>query len=477
MVNVIPHMFRFCLLVALMFVYSGTSWAFLDVVKNLELVLVGDKFVEIEFDAVDQATGYTLVLGTQSVQGPEQSYNLPPIEMGVETRFRVENLQPDGEYFMRVFANSETETSTFLSSELYVNMKDLASAVTLPQVSNIDILNIRSIQVSFSEAMDFNFLTGKIGIRQLIDNSEIEIEDIEILNNTSVKLKFSKNQDRNAEYQLFIQPSLRSVNGESITDGEYVQNFTIEETAPDFFEAPDVVFEPLKATQFDGQSFEIELSKSVKYTDGIESNFDIFSASDPDTSITVNEVLINQLEDTKLLVVTDNFDVKDTFIIEISNLEALDGSVFPRENMQIEVSKPVTESPTPVVEPVKELVDVTDLEANLSNSNPGRVDLNFENPDLNSADKFQIFIKTQDGKDFNLLQELSKDLTKVALNIGSPKSSAVELKVVAVDQDGNSSKGVITRLLIPETGPATWFATLFGSSLLGLWLSRRRKQY
>ena len=104
-------MFRFCLLVALMFVYSGTSWAFLDVVKNLELVLVGDKFVEIEFDAVEQATGYTLVLGTQSVQGPEQSYNLPPIEMGVETRFRVENLQPDGEYFMRVFANSSPRYS------------------------------------------------------------------------------------------------------------------------------------------------------------------------------------------------------------------------------------------------------------------------------------------------------------------------------------------------------------------------------
>jgi len=128
----------------------------------------------------------------------------------------------------------------------------------------------------------------------------------------------------------------------------------------------------------------------------------------------------------------------------------------------------------PIVEQ-KTLKDIQNLKSSLNINNPNRVDLEFENPNDNPVDKFKVYIQSEDGSRFDLLEEFAKDLNKVALNIGTVKSKDVTLKVVAVDQEGNESIGVITKLLIPETGPASALVTLIGSSILGVFVHRRRK--
>jgi len=464
-------MFRISLFVALMIVSSSSALAFLDRVQELQIVGKGDQFVDIQFAAVSGASRYTLLIGTNSVANTDQSYNLPPVSMGANTNYRVKNLLPDGTYFMRVFGSSADDRSEFLSNELTVNMRAIASDISTPEVSSIDVLNVASLQINFTQAMDFNLLEGKVGVRKLIDNREVEILKTEILNNSSLKFVFADSLSRNAEFQLFIQPSLKSVEGDSIDNQEYVQNFIIEEDTPDFFETANLDFQPISAQAFDSESFEVEFSKSVQYVNDIAEKFTLFSVSDPNLNLDIQEVLLNQVDDKKILLVTKGFDANDSYIVEVSDLNALDGDALLRDNMQIEVNSQQSQAGVDQ----SQLTDVTNLQATLSQSNPSKVDLNFQNPESNSASKFQIFIKSDDGSRFDLLKELSNDLSKVALNIGTPSSNAVELKVVSVYESGNQSEGVITRLLIPETGPGSLFATLFGSSLLGWWIHRRRK--
>ena len=104
-----------------------------------------------------------------------------------------------------------------------------------------------------------------------------------------------------------------------------------------------------------------------------------------------------------------------------------------------------------------------------------KVKLTFEKPNTNKLKEFKVLLENKDGKTFDLVDVISKDLSKVVLELGTPVTDAKNIKVVAVDADGNESVGVITKLLIPETGPAAALATLIGSGLLGAVISRRRK--
>ena len=119
--------------------------------------------------------------------------------------------------------------------------------------------------------------------------------------------------------------------------------------------------------------------------------------------------------------------------------------------------------------------DITGLSGSVMLEDSSKVELKFDKPTSNKLKEIKVLLESDDGKTYDLIDVISKDLSKVILELGTPVTNEKNIKVVAVDQDGNESMGVITKLLIPETGPAAALATLVGSGLLGAVVSRRRK--
>jgi len=465
------------ILICSIFVYSSNALAFLDTVSNIEITSLSPTAVDIKFDEVGSAEGYTILIGTTSVQDSSQTYNLPPINIGTENTYKIRNLQENGRYFFRVFATSSDDKSEFLSDEILIDLSQDNNLVANPNVTDVQVLNTQSLQIDFSKPMNFNEIENKIGIRKVLDGRVLEIRSISKIVDTGLLLETETGMDLNSDYEIFIQPSLKSLDDLSISNEEFVKRFTVENDTPDYFDVTFIVFEPTNAILFDAESFEIEFSRPVKFDENLKENINIFSVESPDLNLPIKEILLNEIDPRKILVICEN--VKDIdYIIEVKDIESNLGAELKENPAQIEVSlaKQVDFSvlQKPIVEQ-KTLKDIQNLKSSLNINNPNRVDLEFENPNDNPVDKFKVYIQSEDGSRFDLLEEFAKDLNKVALNIGTVKSKDVTLKVVAVDQEGNESIGVITKLLIPETGPASALVTLIGSSILGVFVHRRRK--
>jgi len=119
--------------------------------------------------------------------------------------------------------------------------------------------------------------------------------------------------------------------------------------------------------------------------------------------------------------------------------------------------------------------EISGVKGTIDSMDNSKLQLSFNKPTDKEIKEIKVCLESEDGKTFDLIDVVSKDLSKVILELGTPVRSEKNLKVVAVDNNGNESEGIITKLLIPETGPAAALATLIGSGLLGAVVSRRRK--
>ena len=478
-------MFKYLLFTALVS-FNLSAFAFLADVQDLNVTQTGKDFAEIQFNAVLDADNYTLLIGTNSVSNDGESYNLPPVIMGNNTQYRVSNLKEDTTYFMRVFASNDSDKSENLSNEISVNLSELGQNLLPSQIQAIEVLDSRNIQISFEKEMQFDDQT-KESIRMFknFDGNEFFIQSIEILDEKNIKLFLADNLDANFDYDIHILPSLVDIDANPLDADKLVIKLTTEEDITEYVDLtnlPDLKI--ISAVAFDQSAFEVEFSDPVKRDPELRNQVSIFEKDDSKNTLDVVDVLFNELEPKKLLIVTTEVQEKN-YVIEFGEVQSDMGKILAPADSRVEVLNKPTPSTSQIqdalafpidIDVEEETVDdITGLSGSVMLEDSSKVELKFDKPTSNKLKEIKVLLESDDGKTYDLIDVISKDLSKVILELGTPVTNEKNIKVIAVDQDGNESMGVITKLLIPETGPAAALATLVGSGLLGAVVSRRRK--
>jgi len=465
--------------------FNLSAFAFLEDVEDLQIKQTGKDFVEISFEQVRDANNYTLLIGTQSVSLPEDSYNLPPVIMGDNLEYRVSNLKPETTYFMRVFANSDNDQSENLSDEISINLLNLGQDLLPSDIEDLIVLDSRNIQIAFKKSMQFDDDTmDALRMFKNFDGNEHFLQSIEIIDDRNLKLFLKDDLDLNFDYDIHILPSLTDINANPLDPEKLVLKFSTPSDLASFVDLtnlPDLKI--ISAIAFDQSAFEVEFSDPIKRDPDLRNRVKIFEEQNPDKKLKVVDVLFNELEPKKVLIVTTEVEEKN-YTINLQDVQSEMGKIIAPSDSTVKVlnkPKPGKSEMLDVVQlPSKntnseKVSDVSKLSGEVLVDDNSKVKLTFEKPNTNKLKEFKVLLENKDGKTFDLVDVISKDLSKVVLELGTPVTDAKNIKVVAVDADGNESVGVITRLLIPETGPAAALATLIGSGLLGAVISRRRK--
>lgn len=477
-------MFKKFLFIALISCHLS-AFAFLEDVANLRVTQTGENFAEIKFDEVLDATNYTLLIGTNSVSSSAESYNLPPIIMGGNLEYRVSNLKPDTTYFMRVFAENANDKSENLSDEISVNLSQLKTNILPSQITDLIVLDSRNVQIAFEKDMQFNEETIKtLRLFKKFDGNEILIQNIEIIDQKNIKLFIKQNLDPNFDYELHILPDLLDIDANPLSAEKLVANFNTTDQLSEYVDLtnlPDLKI--VSAVAFDQSAFEVEFSHEIKKDPSLRSRVKIFR-KDNQENLDVVDVLFNELEPKKILIVTTQVEETD-YVIEVKDVQSEQGKIITPADSRINVlNKPkanISEIPAmmelpPIMEVAPTQVsEISGVKGTIDSMDNSKLQLSFNKPTDKEIKEIKVFLESEDGKTFDLIDVVSKDLSKVILELGTPVRSEKNLKVVAVDNNGNESEGIITKLLIPETGPAAALATLIGSGLLGAVVSRRRK--
>ena len=465
--------------------FNLSAFAFLEDVENLQIKQTGKDFVEISFEQVRDATNYTLLMGTESVSLPEDSYNLPPIIMGDNLEYRVSNLKPETTYFMRVFANSDNDQSENLSDEISINLLKSGQDLLPSDIEELIVLDSRNIQIAFKKSMQFDDETiDALRMFKNFDGNEHFIQLIEIIDDRNLKLFLKDDLDLNFDYDIHILPSLTDINANPLDPEKLVLKFSTTNDLVSFVDLTDLPdLKIISAIAFDKSAFEVEFSDPIKRDPDLRNRVKIFEAQDPDKQLKVVDVLFNELEPKKLLIVTTEVEEKN-YTINLQDVQSEMGKIISPADSTVNVLNKPKSGVSEIVDVMElpadntystSVADVSKLSGEVLIDDNSKIKLTFEKPKNNKLKEFKVLLENKDGKTFDLVDVISKDLSKVVLELGTPVTDAKNIKVVAVDEDGNESIGAITKLLIPETGPAAALATLIGSGLLGAVISRRRK--
>ncbi|MBT6143489.1 fibronectin type III domain-containing protein [bacterium] len=460
--------------------FANAAFA-LSSVNNLELLSSGTNFAVVRFEPVAGASDYTILMGTEPVSKVGDAYNLPPIKISNNTEYRISNLLENKTYYLRVFASSAQETSQYLSNELTVSTAVDKDLFVAPQIQDIQVLNTRQLQLDFVNKMDFNLeLQPLFSLHRMLDDSAHILKSIVIKDEQTLTVNLTADLERNSAYELRIVPKLFDEDGNQISKNQIIAQFNVETTVSDFADLDSL--EPLKilsAIAFDSSAFEVTFSSEVLQGQDLVDKIIISETHDSTALLEIEEVLYNEFDKNKILILTQKILDKDYQIEFLEIQSALGLSILP-ENSTVQVgSVPIKVEQTPAAGLAP--VNVSGLTTRfVGEDTTTHLELKFDKDSQNTAEKFEVLVKTSEGKDFDLVETLGKELNSILLDIAKlPKLEAnkeLELKVISVDKDGNKSAGSITRLLIPETGPASLFATVLGSLAIGGLLIRRRRK-
>ena len=299
-----------------------------------------------------------------------------------------------------------------------------------------------------------------------------------------MKLILKDDLDLNFDYDIHILPSLTDINANPLDPEKLVLKFSTTNDLVSFVDLTDLPdLKIISAIAFDKSAFEVEFSDPIKRDPELRNNVGIFEEENSDKQLKVVDVLFNELEPKKLLIVTTEVEEKN-YVIDFQDVQSDMGKILTPADSEVHVLNKPNPGKSGITDVMvlpsestdsKSVADVSKLSGEVLMDDNSKVKLTFEKPKTNKLKEFKVLLENKDGKTFDLVDVISKDLSKVVLELGTPVTDAKNIKVVAVDEDGNESIGVITKLLIPETGPAAALATLIGSGLLGAVISRRRK--
>jgi len=449
---------------------SALAQSSLPEVTGLTVEKSGNKSVTLKWNAVANATNYKVLYGTLPVDSNAE-YNRPPIDAGKVTSYTVNNLTNGTKYYFSVIATNGAVTSLYYGDEVSAT-PTAEGANAAPTIFSTTADSADSFVMSFSKEMNLaTDLASQIKIVKSNDASPLAVKYTTKVDSKTLKVTTDP-QDAGSEYRITVTDQIKDTAGTSLESMER-SSILIGFSAPlvsDLFGSAEDSGD-LKVTAVtvlpDKKGVELAFNKQVVIGENPVSQIAIVETNNPTNTLGVVAVRENKEDNSKILIVTEE-QKEVSYTILVTGFKDAAGKLIAEANSTVEFNGGATQAGTPqeVVDLAGDFVDLAKIIVNLTWGS---------SPDVDVADfkGYSVYLSTDGGTTFDLLNELEKGATEFTTDSLTPAEKYL-FKVTAKNEAGES-EGAVVELELPGTGPAGIAMLAFGSLGLGRFVTRRKK--
>lgn len=481
-----------------------------DDVENLDIE-VYDGAVMLSWDVATDDTGvvgYRIYSGPDPVTVEEGEYSYDVIDAGDVIEYLVDGL-PNGEaiYFTVTAYDAADNESENYSNEVYgtpdpsygeaPEPDHMAADEEPPTVSDAQAVDMETVRVEFSEAivLPADEPEGAFSIVNNATTEPLEVMAVEMDPDDVVGatiLLTTATHEGGAEYILTAGIQIEDTAGNPIVSGTsdtaaFIGS-TIEpgsdltgELPEDDFDPPEVV----SAESISETEIEVVFSEPVILDSDPSLNFFIAATADATNILDILNVSLDETGTVATIETLNQDDVEYSVVVsgvidEAGNeMAGADNAAFvgnQGESMTAEL--PDTEDPGDVLaddddddEPTMALTpeNVKNFVATLVSDIV--VKLTWDKPDDESIIDQILYRSTDGGNNYDEGTSLGADREEVEVT-GLTPGTEYYFKLTTMNEDGVESDGMITHIMLPETGAGVG---LLAGAALGLAALRRRK--
>ncbi|PIQ78597.1 hypothetical protein COV82_00335 [Candidatus Peregrinibacteria bacterium CG11_big_fil_rev_8_21_14_0_20_46_8] len=464
-------------------------------VDNVRLI-EGDGQIRVMWDAAQDnvgVTAYKIYRGTQSVQNPEDIYNLPVITTSNVTEYVVDNLTNGTTYYFAVTAvdaagneslnySLEAEGTPQINGQRDASIEDNGRA---PEVKNVRAEDGLTVLIEFSEPvwLPQENPESAFQIRNSADDSQLAVERAEIYaddeTGATVMLMTSPQQE-GAEYELTVGIEIQDYYDNPLISGTADTGVFTGAAVPE----PDTAPPPSNSgnnADTDGPRI---TSAVADFNDRITVYFDepvvippnateevfIFPRDRGDQELMVKNVSASV--DGKIVFVTTEAQRAVDYDIRLENFKDIAGNLIDVNANAWTVAGNAPTTLQDLIPPE----DVTNLVAKLKEAEENVVELSWDHSVNSAGDLADYLLYQGEGEDarvFGPSVSVGSASDKVEVRDLEP-GNWYSFRLSATDLTGNESDGAFANFYLPETGPGMAAAGL--TALMMGWARRRKKR-
>ncbi len=477
-----------------------------DDVENLEIE-VYDGAVMLSWDVATDDTGvagYNIYSGPEPVTEEEGEYSHPVIDAGDTIEYLVEGL-PNGEivYFAVTAYDEAGNESDNYSDEVYgtpdpsfgpaPEPEHMAADEEPPTVSDAQAVDMETVQVEFSEAVVLP-ADGAEGSFSIVNNATaeplevtaVEMDPDDVVGATV--LLTTDTQEAGAEYILTAGIQIEDTAGNPIVSGTsdtaaFIGS-TIEpgsELTEDLPEEDFVAPEVVSAESTGADEMEVVFSEPVILDADPSLNFFIAATSDATDVLEIMNVTLDETNTVATIETSDQQDYEYTVVVsgvidEAGNELADEDNAIFMGNQAEEEEPPAEEEPAEE-EPVIEDPGMALTPENVQNFVATLVTdlvvkLTWDKPDDPSIIDQILYRSNDGGENYDAGTSLGAEREEVEVT-GLTAGTEYYFKLTTMNEDGVESEGMVTSIMLPETGAGVG---LLAGAALGLAALRRKKK-
>lgn len=484
-----------------------------DDVENVQIELYdGSALLSWDVATDDtEVTGYFIYSGPEAVTAEEGEYSYEVIDTEDVIEFLVEDL-PNGEaiYFTVTAYDADGNESVNYSDEVYGTPEadygpapeamHMAADEEPPTVADALALDMETVRVEFSEAIVLPPLSPEAAFNLLDTDSEllevlsVEMDPDDVVGATV--LLTTATQEGGTEYILTASIEIEDTAGNPIVSGTsdtaaFIGS-TIEpgsdligDLPEDDFEAPTII----NAESAGATSMKVVFSEGIILDSDPTQNFFVAEEGDASMQLEILSVELDETGTVATLETSEQADVAYSVIItgvidEAGNeMSLLDNSAVFTGNMVIsDVELPETDDVDVLASDDDDDDDDDDSGLSLTPENVQNfvaaivndlvVKLTWDKSDDPSVIDQILYKSTDGGTSYDAGTSLGAEREEVDVT-GLTAGTEYYFKLTTMNEDGVESDGMITSIMLPETGAG--IGLMVGASL-GLAALRRRKK-
>ena len=451
-----------------------------------------DRAVSLEWaEATDDTgvEGYFVHYGTESVSEPGETYD-EVVDVGNTTEYVVSNLDNDTEYFFSVVAYDAAgnESIAWAPEASATPNSDAGDSddEDAPQVSEAEALYKESVKVVFSEAVVIPeedaqdaFAIENDDTFEALEVLDAEMDEDDKSGRTVILM--TAEQEEGATYKLTVGVDVEDLAGNPIISGTSdtaIFEGSGEDEPEEDTEAPEIV----DIEVVDNENILITFNEAVVLSIDPSENFEIKSKDGKETlEVLKVELGDNEqgVEDASALIKTTE-QTNATYVVTMVDLSDEAGNTLEAPDNQIEftgLGEPDGGDEDPDEEDTTAPSDVANfLAKKVLQAEKYLVTLEWSIPAENVGDVVEqiIYMSTNEGVSYSEEATLNPDVTEY--EVGELAAGDYWFKITQVDAAGNESEGVITKVVLAETGPEMLGLLVFSLGMGRIATRRKRKK-
>ncbi|EFK95242.1 protein containing Fibronectin, type III domain [sediment metagenome] len=459
----------------------------------------GDKEVTLKWSVATDDTGvkgYKVFWGLTPVVNPGESY---AFDKDVENvlEYKLTGLENGKKYYFSVVAYDEAGNESIswapeASATPSVN-PETGSDTTAPQVSSAEATNKEEVKVVFSEAVALPATDPKTEFS--IENQEtfepLEVVKAEIFADDATEktvLLTTEPQKADTEYKLTVNIGIKDKAGNNIISG--TSDSALFTGSAEAKPSGDTTSPKLISIEaLDSEHLVAQFDEAIVLSLDPAENFKIVLESDATKTLEVRGVELGKsdsgIENASALITTAT-QTDLNYIVTVLGLKDMTGNTIKAADAskifkgagESTITPPETtsEESTEEVEEVEEISEYVSSFLAKKAYEAGKYNVNLTWKLVADAttkiESQKIYMSTDKGSKYNLKTTLGPEAKSYKVEGLNP--GEYWFKLTTIDKQGKESKGVITKIILSETGPGILGLLLVSVGVGGI-VGRRKK--